>query len=217
MIAEMPKLASDSRKGPNPAKISDSVCAPDFQSPVGLYRGLRLNPCSNSLHHVVDEYIQAAQGDHWPRHFGNFLFAGFIHGTIPRRRCRCARRVHPSCSLGIIDSDGLFSVFSNTAPITIAAMFILSGALLRTGTIDAVAGFIIKRAETHPRLAVVEMFLGAFVASAFMNNTPVVLVLIPIILRLSRATGISSKKLLIPLSFICILGVRPHSSVPPPT
>ena len=85
-------------------------------------------------------------------------------------------------------------------------MFILSGALLRTGTIDAIAGFIIKRAKRHPKLAVAEMFLGAFVASAFMNNTPVVIVLIPIILRLSRATGFSSKKLLIPLSFICILG-----------
>ncbi|VAV93849.1 Sulfate permease, Trk-type [hydrothermal vent metagenome] len=68
------------------------------------------------------------------------------------------------------------------------------------------AGFIIERAKKRPKLAVVEMFLGAFVASAFMNNTPVVIVLIPIIIRLSRATGISSKKLLIPLSFICILG-----------
>ena len=53
--------------------------------------------------------------------------------------------------------------------------------MLRTGTIDAIAGFIIKRAKRHPKLAVAEMFLGAFVASAFMNNTPVVIVLIPII------------------------------------
>ncbi len=108
--------------------------------------------------------------------------------------------------LGIIDSDGLFSSFSNTAPITIGAMFILSGALLRTGTIDAIAGMIIRRARKHPKLAVAEMFLGAYVASAFMNNTPVVVVMIPIIMRLARATGFSAKKLLIPLSFVCILG-----------
>ncbi|WP_205518148.1 SLC13 family permease, partial [Sphingorhabdus sp. Alg239-R122] len=108
--------------------------------------------------------------------------------------------------LGIIDSDGLFSSFSNTAPITIGAMFILSGALLRTGTIDAIAGMIIRRARKRPKLAVAEMFLGAYVASAFMNNTPVVVVMIPIILRLARATGFSAKKLLIPLSFVCILG-----------
>ncbi|MEW4468179.1 SLC13 family permease [Parasphingorhabdus sp. JC815] len=154
--------------------------------------------------HVVDDYIQAHKAI-----IGLvilvFLFAGFIMERFPA----AVVAVLGACTfllLGIIDSDGLFSVFSNTAPITIAAMFILSGALLRTGTIDAIAGFIIERAKKRPKLAVVEMFFGAFIASAFMNNTPVVLVLIPIIIRLSRATGISSKKLLIPLSFICILG-----------
>ncbi len=154
--------------------------------------------------HVVDDYIQAHKAVIGLVILG-FLFAGFIMERFPA----AVVAVLGACTflfLGIIDSDGLFSVFSNTAPITIAAMFILSGALLRTGTIDAIAGFIIERAKKRPKLAVVEMFLGAFVASAFMNNTPVVLVLIPIIIRLSRATGISSKKLLIPLSFICILG-----------
>lgn len=154
--------------------------------------------------HVANDYIEANKAI-----IGlvilAFLFTGFFMERFPA----AVVAVLGACMflfLGIIDSDGLFSVFSNTAPITIAAMFILSGALLRTGTIDAVAGFIIARARKHPKLAVVEMFLGAFVASAFMNNTPVVLVLIPIIIRLSRATGISSKKLLIPLSFVCILG-----------
>ncbi len=154
--------------------------------------------------HVVDEYIQAHKAIIGLMILG-LLFAGFIMERFPA----AVVAVLGACSflfLGIIDSDGLFSVFSNTAPITIAAMFILSGALLRTGTIDAIAGFIIERAKKRPKLAVVEMFLGAFVASAFMNNTPVVIVLIPIIIKLSRATGISSKKLLIPLSFICILG-----------
>ena len=154
--------------------------------------------------HIINEYIQAHKAIIGLVILG-LLFAGFIMERFPA----AVVAVLGACMflfLGIIDSDGLFSVFSNTAPITIAAMFILSGALLRTGTIDAIAGFIIKRAKRHPKLAVAEMFLGAFVASAFMNNTPVVIVLIPIILRLSRATGFSSKKLLIPLSFICILG-----------
>ncbi len=108
--------------------------------------------------------------------------------------------------LGILDSESLLSVFSNPAPITIGAMFVLSGALLRTGTIDAIARGIVSRASKHPRLAIVELFFGAFVASAFMNNTPVVLVMIPIIARLAAATGIASKRLLIPLSYICIMG-----------
>ncbi|MEM1133836.1 MAG: SLC13 family permease [Pseudomonadota bacterium] len=133
------------------------------------------------------------------------MFAGFISERFPA----AVVAILGACTflfLGIIDSDGLFSVFSNTAPITIGAMFILSGALLRTGTIDAVADLIIRRARIQPKLAVAEMFLGAFVASAFMNNTPVVLVMIPIIMKLGNETGYAPKKLLIPLSFICILG-----------
>jgi len=113
------------------------------------------------------------------------MFTGFVVERFPA----AVVAILGACSflfLGIIDSEGLFSVFSNTAPITIGAMFILTGALLRTGTIDAIAGFIVERAKHRPHLAVLEMFLGAFIASAFMNNTPVVLVLIPIIMRLSR-------------------------------
>jgi di/tricarboxylate transporter len=147
--------------------------------------------------------------DEWSAYIGLvilvLMFAGFISERFPA----AVVAILGACAFlffGIIDSKGLFSVFSNPAPITIGAMFVLSGALLRTGTIDAVADIIIRRAQKYPRLAVAEMFLGAFVASAFMNNTPVVLVMIPIIMKLGKETGYAPKKLLIPLSFICILG-----------
>lgn len=147
--------------------------------------------------------------DDWSAYIGLvilvLMFAGFISERFPA----AVVAILGACAFlffGIIDSKGLFSVFSNPAPITIGAMFVLSGALLRTGTIDAVADIIIRRAQKYPRLAVAEMFLGAFVASAFMNNTPVVLVMIPIIMKLGKETGYAPKKLLIPLSFICILG-----------
>lgn len=108
--------------------------------------------------------------------------------------------------LGILSGKDLFSVFSNPAPVTIGAMFILSGALLRTGTLDAIANRIIARAQQHPRLALVEMFVGVYVASAFLNNTPVVVVMIPIMMKLAGALGLSAKRLLMPLSFVAILG-----------
>src|SRR3546814_7899718 len=63
-----------------------------------------------------------------------------------------------------------------------------------------------KRAEKHPRLAIVEVLVGALVASAFLNNTPVVVVLIPIMMKLSEVTGVSAKKLLMPLSIAAVLG-----------
>jgi di/tricarboxylate transporter len=157
---------------------------------------------------MILELIRAWISD-WSAYIGLailvLMFAGFISERFPA----AVVAIIGACAFlffGIIDSKGLFSVFSNPAPITIGAMFVLSGALLRTGTIDAVADIIIRRAQKYPRLAVAEMFLGAFVASAFMNNTPVVLVMIPIIMKLGKETGYAPKKLLIPLSFICILG-----------
>ena len=108
--------------------------------------------------------------------------------------------------LGFISTDELLGVFSNPAPITIAAMFVLSGALLRTGTLEEISGWIIRRTRRKPRLALAEIGFGTLAASAFMNNTPVVLVMIPIVKRLAKALGIAATRLLIPLSYISILG-----------
>jgi di/tricarboxylate transporter len=108
--------------------------------------------------------------------------------------------------LGLVDSDDVMSVFSNAAPITIAAMFVVSGALVRTGVLDALAGVIVERAKTRPAAALVTFFLAALTVSAFVNNTPVVLILIPLVLKLSHSIGIVSTRLLIPLSYVTILG-----------
>lgn len=140
---------------------------------------------------------------------GLVILAAMLVGFVLERFPATVVAIIGACTflfLGILDSKGMFSVFSNEAPITIAAMFILSGALLRTGTVDAIANAIIKRASKRPKLAVVEMFLGVYIASAFMNNTPVVVVMIPIIIRLAQAINVSPKKLLIPLSYVCVLG-----------
>ena len=133
------------------------------------------------------------------------MFVGFVMERFPPTVVAILGTV-VFLVMGTMDEKALFSVFSNSAPITIGAMFVLSGALLRTGAIDAIAGWIIARARSHPKRAVVEMFVGVYIASAFMNNTPVVVVMIPIIIRLAQAIGMSPKKLLIPLSFVCILG-----------
>ena len=108
--------------------------------------------------------------------------------------------------LGIIDTKDVMGVFSNSAPITIAAMFVLSGALVRTGTLDAAASWITSRATSRPKSTVVLFFAGTIVASAFMNNTPVVMVLIPIVVRLARSVDMAPTQLLIPLSYAAILG-----------
>lgn len=109
-------------------------------------------------------------------------------------------------ALGLLDEKSLFSVFSNSAPLTIGAMFVLSGALIRTGTIDRAAEIVMRQAEKHPRLAIAQVMLGALIASAFVNNTPVVVVLIPIMYKLAQVTGVSVKRLMMPLSIVAVLG-----------
>jgi di/tricarboxylate transporter len=108
--------------------------------------------------------------------------------------------------VGLLSSDDLLSVFSNPAPLTIGAMFILSGALVRTGVIEALAGFAARKAEHRPFLAIGGFLGGTFVSSAFVNNTPVVIILIPIMRKIAKVTGVAVSKLLIPLSYISILG-----------
>ncbi len=108
--------------------------------------------------------------------------------------------------LGYVSTDDLLDVFSNSAPITIAAMFVLSGALVRTGALEAAAAWTVSMAERKPKRTLAAFYGGATAASAFVNNTPVVAVLIPIATRLSKALGMSPGKLLIPLSYASILG-----------
>lgn len=108
--------------------------------------------------------------------------------------------------LGFVPPDKAMAVFSNSAPLAIGAMFVLTGALVRTGVLESVAGLVLDHSRKHPTLALVVFLLTTVVASAFMNNTPVVLVLIPIVVRLAAALDMAATRLLIPLSYAAILG-----------
>ena len=107
-------------------------------------------------------------------------------------------------ALGYLPPKEMLTTFANSAPITIAAMFILTGALLRTGALEEVSGWVIRRTTQSPRLA--EIGLGTIAASAFMNNTPVVIVMIPVVKKLAQVLKTGATRLLIPLSYLCILG-----------
>jgi di/tricarboxylate transporter len=107
---------------------------------------------------------------------------------------------------GEILSRGLLSVFSNGAPITIACMFVLSAGLERTGAINAMGRFFSRIAgKSEIRVLLVMMTMVALL-SAFVNNTPIVVVFLPIVLAHARAVNLRASKLLIPLSFASILG-----------
>jgi di/tricarboxylate transporter len=106
---------------------------------------------------------------------------------------------------GMLAPPQLLAVFSNPAPITIAAFFILSGALIRTGAIDTLAHHMVRRARKNPRQSMAELLAATMIAPAFVNNTPVVMVFIPLIKRFASTVGMAATRLLIPLSYIAIL------------
>ena len=109
-------------------------------------------------------------------------------------------------ALGLLPYEDALSVLSNPAPWTIAAMFLVMGALVRTGALEAFTNYAQKGAATHPKTTMAGIMLLVLVASAFMNNTPVVVVMLPIFVQLAKILGLAPSKLLIPLSYAAILG-----------
>lgn len=108
--------------------------------------------------------------------------------------------------LGIIPSEEFLNILSNPAPWTIICMFVLSGALVRTGVLDKVGDYISSNTKKSPFFVIILLIFITIISSAFINNTPVVLVLIPIVLKLANEMKISASKLLIPLSYLAIMG-----------
>ena len=108
--------------------------------------------------------------------------------------------------LGVLPYDSALEVLSNPAPWTIAAMFIVMGALVRTGALDAFTRFADAQARTNPKLAIGMLLAFVIFASAVVSNTPVVVVMIPVFVQLARTLGTKASKLLIPLSYAAILG-----------
>jgi di/tricarboxylate transporter len=107
---------------------------------------------------------------------------------------------------GILTIEDLLGVFSNPAAMTVAAMFVLSAALEKTGTINTLGRAAIQLAEWNVTIALGSMFAAVFLASFFINNTSVVLITIPVIIMLAKRMQINTSKLLMPLSYISILG-----------
>ncbi len=108
--------------------------------------------------------------------------------------------------LGILPSEDLLETFSNPAPWTIAALFIIVGGLVRTGALDWVTQAAARNVEARPVLTLVGLSVTVVALSAFVNNTPIVVVMIPIFMQLARQLSLAPSKLMIPLSYLSIFG-----------
>ena len=133
------------------------------------------------------------------------MFVMFLRETLPTEVVAMAGAAVMLVT-GMLPYQDALTVFSNPAPWTIAMMFIVMGALVRTGALDAFVGFAERSSKGRPILAVAVLLGFVAIASAFVSNTPVVVVMIPVFVQLARSMGQAASKLLIPLSYAAILG-----------
>jgi di/tricarboxylate transporter len=107
---------------------------------------------------------------------------------------------------GQIDANQAFAGFSNSAVITVWAMFILSEGLTRTGIADIIGRQVMRvGGNTEVTLIFVIMITGA-VLSAFMNNIGVAALMLPVVVEVARRTGVAASRLLMPLAYSTLLG-----------
>lgn len=106
-------------------------------------------------------------------------------------------------SLGVGD---LVAGFSNPGLITILALLVIGQGLYQTDALDGPAGLMVAIVRRYGALALAGVFIAIGALSAFMNNTPVVVMFLPVMIALGAAVNRSGSRLLMPLSFITILG-----------
>ncbi|MFD2210357.1 SLC13 family permease [Virgibacillus halophilus] len=106
---------------------------------------------------------------------------------------------------GILTVDEALSGFSNEGMLTVALMFIIAGAVHKSGFIDQWLEKWLQNSRTHTG-TMIRFFVPISAFSAFLNNTPIVVTFTPMIKKWCETRGIAPSKFLIPLSFATILG-----------
>ncbi|KAA5547834.1 SLC13 family permease [Adhaeribacter rhizoryzae] len=107
---------------------------------------------------------------------------------------------------GILEPEEGFSGFNHPATLTLGCIFVVSAGILKTGLVEGMSAQIIRIAKIHFLLALVCFCLLSALFSAFINDSAVVALMLPMALAVCRETGISPAKLLLPISFSALLG-----------
>ncbi|HCA22840.1 MAG TPA: dATP pyrophosphohydrolase [Pseudomonas sp.] len=106
----------------------------------------------------------------------------------------------------LLTPSEVLGVLSNSAPITIACMFILSAALERTGCVETLGNWLSRMGGGSQWRTLFSLMITALLLSTFINNTPVVAILTPVAIALATSIGSKPSKMLIPLSYATIFG-----------
>jgi len=108
--------------------------------------------------------------------------------------------------LGIIDEDQAFGGFGNSAPLTVAALYVIAYAADKTGVLSPLVNRLLGKENEVSTASYTRMFLPTAAVSGFINNTPLVAMLIGTVTSWCKRRGVSPSKLLLPISYATILG-----------
>ena len=106
---------------------------------------------------------------------------------------------------GVLTPREAVAGFANPAVITVGAMFVVSKGMMRTGGVEFLGRQVIRLAGGNFRVALAIVLVSVAIASAFINNTPVVILFIPVVMAMCCEYGLSPSKFLIPVSYASIL------------
>jgi di/tricarboxylate transporter len=95
--------------------------------------------------------------------------------------------------------------FANEGIMTVMALFVVAEGVSRTGALDYYMGLVLG-SPTSTAGAQIRLMVPIAILSAFLNNTPIVVVMIPLVLRWAKRIGVPKQQLLMPLSYATILG-----------
>lgn len=107
---------------------------------------------------------------------------------------------------GVIHSDEVLAGFSNKGMMTVAILFVVSEGIKQSGALNKLAITFLPKRRGNIRLLFFRLMFPISFMSAFLNNTPIVIIFAPIVKKWAEDLNLSAQKFLIPLSYATILG-----------
>jgi di/tricarboxylate transporter len=105
-----------------------------------------------------------------------------------------------------IAAKDFFSGFGHEALVTVSALMIAGQGLIVTGALEPVGRYLARQWEHHPTLTLLQTLLVGAILSAFVNNTPIVILLLPILISVSLRTSTAASSVLMPVGFATLIG-----------
>ena len=106
----------------------------------------------------------------------------------------------------VVTTASLLEGFADPALLAIMSLLMLSQGLFQSGTMELPTRFLLAGAKRFKKLVLGGVLIFALVTSAFINDTPVVVMFLPIVSAIAQGSGIAPSRVLMPLSFLALLG-----------